>query len=275
MGIALHPNFAQNHFVYVAFLAEDSRERTALRVVRLRDVGGTLAEAATMFEAPLAVDTANGDWDEDAGPRLAFGPDRLLYVALPPGVELAAEPAASTPCASMLRLRDDGRVPPGLAAIEGVPASPIGFDWHPSTGVLWAIFPAEGSDAVLRPLAARGASVDAEAGRSMVRIAAGGGREADRGRTAAGVLRFERVPERRERPVKAFVGFPGLDALTVVTFAEPSRIAHLLGGMFGPIDDVVAGDDGALYLAAKRAEAAGGVGGTSGGVVVRLIPRAR
>ena len=88
---------------------------------------------------------------EAAGPRLAFGPDGLLYVALPPGVEFDREPAASTPHASMLRLRDDGRVPLDLPALEGVPASPIGFDWHPSTGALWAMFPGEDGDVVLRP----------------------------------------------------------------------------------------------------------------------------
>ena len=269
MGIALHPDFAQNHFVYVSFLAQDSREKAALRVVRLRDVGDTLGEAATIFEAPLTVDAANGS------PRLAFGPDGLLYVALPPGVEFIAEPAASTPHASMLRLRDDGRVPLDLPALEGVPASPIGFDWHPTSGALWGVFPAEGGGALLRPMAATGASVDAEAGRATLGIAAGGGREAGRDRTATGVFRFERVPEGRERPSSAFVGLPGLDALTIVTFAEPSRSEHLLGGMFGPIDDIVAGNDGALYLAAQRAEAAGGVGGASGGVVVRLNPRVR
>jgi len=269
MGIALHPDFAQNHFVYVAFLAQDSRARAALRVTRLRDAGGMLGEAATIFEAPLAVDSANG------GPRLAFGPDGLLYVALPPGAEFDREPAASTPYASMLRLRDDGRVPRDLPALEGAPASPIGFDWHPTTGALWGVFLAEGGEAVLRPLTASGASADAEAGRATLRIAADGGREGGRDRTAAGVLRFERTPVDRGESARAFVGLPGLDALTVVAFAEPSRIEHLLGGIFGPLDDIVAGDDGALYVAAQGGETAGGASSASGGVLVRLSPRAR
>ena len=209
MGIALHPEFRQNHFVYVAFLAQDSRERTALRVIRLRDVGGTLGEAATIFEAPLAVDAANGEWVEAAGPRLAFGPDTFLYVALPPGVEFIAEPAASTPHASMLRVRDDGRVPLDLPALEGVPASPIGFDWHPRTGMLWAMFPSEDGDVVLRSLTPGGASGVAEAGRATMRIAEDGGRESGRGETAAGVLRFERLPDSRVGSARAFVGLSG------------------------------------------------------------------
>jgi hypothetical protein len=269
MGIAFHPGFAQNHYVYVSFLAQDSRERAALRVIRLRDVGGMLGEAATIFEAPLAVDAVNG------GPRLAFGPDGLLYVALPPGAQFDREPAASAPYASMVRLRDDGRVPLDLPALEGVPASPIGFDWHPTTGALWGVFPAEGGEAVLRTLAASGASVDAEAGRTTLRIAAGGGGESGRGRRAAGVLLFDRTPVGRDGSARAFVGLPGLDVLSVVTFAEPSRTDYLRGGMFGPISDLVAGGGGTLYLAAQGGETAAGASGASGGVLVRLSPRAR
>ena len=61
MGIVLHANFAQNHLVYLSFRAQDSRERPMLRVVRLREVDGTLGEAATLFEAPLTVDAAGRD----------------------------------------------------------------------------------------------------------------------------------------------------------------------------------------------------------------------
>ena len=53
LGLALHPDFSRNRFVYVAFLAQDSRERTLLRILRLREVGDTLGEAATLFETPL------------------------------------------------------------------------------------------------------------------------------------------------------------------------------------------------------------------------------
>ena len=51
----------------------------------------------------------------------------------------------------MLRLRDDGRVPLDRAALSGVVAHPIAFDWHPSTGALWAVFPGDSGEAVLRP----------------------------------------------------------------------------------------------------------------------------
>ena len=165
-GLALHPDFSRNHFVYVSFVAQEApRERTLLRLIRLREVGGTLGEPETLFEALLTSDAVGRECDESDGtaagsaagvprdgPRLAFGPDRLLYVALPPGVEFDGEPGASTPQAFMLRLQDDGRVPVGMAALAGVVAHPIAFDWHPSTGALWALFPSDSGEAVLRPL---------------------------------------------------------------------------------------------------------------------------
>ena len=270
MGMALHPGFAQNHFVYVAFLAQDSRERAALRLIRLRDVGGTLGEAATLFEAPLAADAASGDSDEGDGPRLAFGPDGLLYVALPTGVEFDREPAVSTPHASMLRLRDDGRVARDLPALEGVPASPIGFDWHPSTGVLWAVFPEESGAAVLRPVDAWQASFAGEASRTKLRLAPGGGR-------GSGVLLFQRLSESRTGPARAFLALSQVEGLRVVTMAEPVRAEGLLAGIVGRIGDMVAGEGGALFLATRNGDRAVFRGVETGGddLVVRLTPRAR
>jgi glucose/arabinose dehydrogenase len=281
LGLALHPDFPRNHFVYVSFLAQNSRDRTLLRILRLREVGDALGEPATLFEAPLIATAAEGHGDEGDGaeagsaaeiprdgPRLAFGPDRLLYVALPPGIEFDDEPAASTPHASMLRLRDDGRVPLDMAALSGVVAHPIAFDWHPSTGALWAVFPGDGSEAVLRPVTEGYASGVAEAGRATLRVAAGGARR-------SGVLLFQRTPESRRGPARALVALPENEALSVVRLAEPVRAEDLLAGMFGRIGDVVAGDGGTLFLATKNAERARNAAGTNDDVVVRLTSRAR
>jgi len=280
LGLALHPDFPRNHFVYVSFLAQDAGERTMLRILRLREVGDTLGERATLFEAPLTAAAAEGHRDEGDGaeagsaagvprdgPRLAFGPDGLLYVALPPGAEFDDEPAASTPHASMLRLRDDGRVPLDVAALSGVVAHPIAFDWHPSTGALWAVFPGDSGEVVLRPVTTGRASGVAEAGRATLRVAAGGGR-------ASGVLRFQRTPESRLGPARAFVAVPENEALSVVSFVQPARAENLLAGMFGRIGDVVAGDGGTLFLATRNGERAWDVAGSDDDVIVRLTPRA-
>lgn len=151
-GLAIHPEFAENRFVYVAFLVEDTASFHRLRVVRLREVGDTLGDPAPLFETTVASRESDGRSRE--GPRIAFGPDGLLYVALPYGFTFEREPTASAPHASMLRLRDDGR-PPDVAPLSGVRAHPLAFTWDPSTDLLWLVF-SEGSEAaaiepVLRP----------------------------------------------------------------------------------------------------------------------------
>jgi hypothetical protein len=213
--------------------------------------------------ATVAAPEGNAD-----APHLAFGPDRLLCVALPSGVEFENEPGASAPHASMLRLRDDGRVPLDMPALSGVVANPIAFDWHPSTGALWALFPGGNGEAVLRPVHEAPASSAAEAGRATLRIAAGGER-------MSGSLRFQRTSEGRRGPARAFVAVPENEALSIVSLAQQVRVENLLAGMFGRIGDVAAGEGGTLFLVTRNAERAGDAGGTRDDLVVRLTPRAR
>jgi hypothetical protein len=111
------------------------------------------------------------------------------------------------------------------------------------------------------------ASGVAEAGRATLRVAAGGGR-------ASGVLRFQRTPESRLGPARAFVAVPENEALFVVSFVQPARAENLLAGMFGRIGDVVAGDGGTLFLATRNGERAWDVAGSDDDVIVRLTPRA-
>src|SRR6185436_8733671 len=119
----------------------------------------TLGEAATLFDAPVATSAQPGAPVEaesavPAGPRMAFGPDRLLYLMLPPGMEFVNEPAASTPNASMLRLDGDGRAA-AIEPLSGVTATPLAFTWHPATGALWVMFRGANGDAAMRSLETR------------------------------------------------------------------------------------------------------------------------
>ncbi len=55
MGLASHPDFAQNRFVYLSLLEHPRADERRLRVLRLREVGDTLGEPATLFDAPVAM----------------------------------------------------------------------------------------------------------------------------------------------------------------------------------------------------------------------------
>ena len=59
------------------------------------------------------------------------------------------------------------------------------------------------------------------------------------------------------------------------TLSEPARAERLLAGMFGRIGDVVAGDQGTLFLATRNGERTRDAGGAYDDVIVRLTPRLR
>jgi hypothetical protein len=173
LGIARHRDFIRNRFVYVSFVEPDPPAHGRLRIVRLREVSGRLGEPASLYEARVAVALpAPADTREKLltreGPRMAFGPDGLLYVALPVGLEFQNEPAASKPRAAMLRLSDAGRLP-AAGVLTGIDAHPLGFTWHPATNALWAMFPGQDGEAVLRTFGPGTATSAAMATRSGLR----------------------------------------------------------------------------------------------------------
>lgn len=272
LGLALHPDFARNQFVYLSFLAEDGPGRPLLRIVRLREVGDALGEPATIFETPVVVAAPTPDRGLSGGaeapaglppegPRLAFGPDGLLYGLLPAGVELYNEPAASRPHASMVRIHDDGRMPE-VGPLTGITAHPLGFAWHPATAALWMIFPSEDGAVVVRPVTGGGGGAD-DPGHAVLRMG-------ESRASSARALVFQDA-------ATSVVGWPGpftagLDpaAAGVIRLLVPVLADSLLTGISGRITDVVAAGGGTLFLAASSDKAPAGGSADTGDVVMRL-----
>jgi hypothetical protein len=252
LGIASHPDFAQNRFVYVSLLERERFGDTRLRLLRLREVGDTLGEPATLFEAPVAGTSGQ------AGPRMAFGPDRLLYLMLPPGMEFVNELAASTPRASMLRLTEDGRAS-SIEPLSGITASPLAFTWN-STGALWVMFGGENGAAALRSLDGRARVQTMSAEPARLRISEGLG-------TAAGTLFLQPAPDNL-LVAQALVGTRADGSKGLARLALPVQKA---GGMSDRIGDVVAGDGGTLFAVTSNA-LPGVDAGAASDVVVRLRP---
>ena len=268
MGIASHPNFAQNRFVYVSLLERDRFGGASLRIVRLREVGDTLGEAATLFEAPVAEtaspskvvrETASA---AQAGPKMAFGPDRLLYLMLPPGMEFVNEPAASAPRASMLRLTDEGRAS-STEPLSGITASPLAFTWNSSTGALWVMFRGENGAASVRSLDARARvqTMSTEPARLLVREGMG---------AAAGALLLQSAPDAR-LVAQALVGTRADGSKGMARLALPVQAAGRSGGLSDRIGDVVAGDGGTLFVVTSN-NLPGVEAAAASNVVVRLRP---
>jgi glucose/arabinose dehydrogenase len=133
MGLALHPDFARQPFVY-AMMTVSEAGKIVNRVVRLRHGAGAAIDK-------VIVDGIPGANYHDGG-RIAFGPDGMLYVTT--GEIYQAELAQDLKSlgGKILRVTPDGAVPPG----NPFPGSPVwsyghrnpqGLAWHPETKELF------------------------------------------------------------------------------------------------------------------------------------------
>lgn len=269
-GLAVHPRFDRNHFVFSAFIEDDGRGAARLRVVRLRAVGETLGEAASFFETPVVVTPSDAPRfpaapaESAGGPRLAFGPDGLLYIALPPGLEFHREPAASTPHASMIRIGDDGL--PAGEPIAGVRTHPLGFAWDRSTGELWLAFADQFAAATIEPAIEPAARPRVALPRVSTR------------------LRLP-VEHRASGFARTLVVGDGIDPrlrdlarrLLDPRANTPARALRLtvpvvVGSLPDRIGDLVAGSGGEWFVVTSNALRAGGTGPDDEDVIVRMRP---
>lgn len=249
-GLAIHPDFADNRFVYVAFLVDDAAGLHRLRVVRLREAGDTLGDPAPIFET--TVDSRESDERSRQGPRIAFGPDGLLYVALPFGFTFEREPTASSPHASMLRLRDDGRLPE-VAPLSGVRAHPLAFTWDPSTELLWLVFSDSREVAAIEPILRSPSPLARTVERSRVPVAL---QVTPSSRTL--VVR-DAADIQAHRVTRALLGTRGTARTIRVTLPVAA------GGLADRLGDFVSGADGTWFVVTSN-------GADTGDVVVRLSP---
>lgn len=135
LGIALHPDFAQNRLVYLAYTARLSNGSPVNRLVRYREVNNTLAEAAVLL------DNIPGATIHD-GARVRFGPDRRLYLTTGDAAVASLSQDLASLAGKIIRLNDDGTTPgdnPFRSPLYSYGhRHPQGIDWHPASGDLWS-----------------------------------------------------------------------------------------------------------------------------------------
>ena len=72
LGIALHPNFSENHYIYV-FLTYDEDGNLWNKILRITESENKLQDVETIFDKIPGSSFSNGGF-------IKFGPDEKLYV---------------------------------------------------------------------------------------------------------------------------------------------------------------------------------------------------
>lgn len=139
MGMTLHPQFAQNHLLYLAYAYRSGGDER-VRVVRFRETGNGLTDRKLIIEEIPAAQF-------HAGTRLRFGPDGKLYITTGDATTREIAQRLDSLGGKILRLNDDGTIPPDNPFVGQQNArpeiwtyghrNPQGLDWQPSTNLLF------------------------------------------------------------------------------------------------------------------------------------------
>lgn len=104
LGIATHPDFANNHFLYVYYTYSED-DKLWNKVLRITESDNKIKDAITIIDKIPASQFYNGG-------MIKFGPDSKLYMATGISSEFSHESQdVSSVGGKILRLNDDGTIP--------------------------------------------------------------------------------------------------------------------------------------------------------------------
>jgi glucose/arabinose dehydrogenase len=257
LGLALDPEFAQNHFVYLYYSASVPGGGVN-RVVRYREVNSRLGERLVLLDNIPAAQIHDGG-------RLRFGPDGLLYASAGDAADANNAQDVASLAGKILRLNRDGTTPRDISFSSPVFSyghrNPQGFDWHPTSGEIWeSEHGNNGNDEVNAIRTGLNFGWPRIEGASTM-----SGMEApitffspSIAPSGASFYRGQRVPQFVNNFFVATLR--GMHLLRLTVDPSARRVTaqeRLLEGTFGRLRDVVFGPDGYLYFCTNNRDGRG------------------
>lgn len=246
LGIAVHPRFNDNHFIYL-YYTYAAKNQLFNKVVRYK------LDGSTLVQDKVIVDKIPGAANHNGG-RIKFGPEGLLYITTGDAQKPMLAQDKSSLAGKILRFQDNGDIPKNNP-FSGSPLysfghrNPQGLAWdkkkqlwateHGSAGedevnlikpgynYGWPIISGSKSKPGLRkPIIHSGSQTWAPAGAAFFK----------------GKL--------------FFAGLRG-EALFRFKMQKPAQLRRFFAGQFGRLRDVVVGPDNFLYLSTSNRDGRG------------------
>lgn len=133
LGLALHPDFAKNNFLYTYYTYKN-KGQTLNKVVRFTKKEDLFTDQRTIIDGIPGSSNHNGG-------RIKFGPDGYLYITTGDAQDASSAQDRSSLAGKILRIRDDGSIPDDNPFSNKVYSyghrNPQGLAWD-SEGRLWS-----------------------------------------------------------------------------------------------------------------------------------------
>ena len=146
LGIALHPNFSNNHYIYV-FLTYEKEGNLLNKILRITESENKLQDVETIFDNIPGSSFTNGGF-------IKFGPDEKLYVGTGTVSDASHLPQdLNSLSGKILRLNDDGSIPDDNPFLDSPVYSlghrnPQGITWDGDGNMFVAEFGPEKNDEI-------------------------------------------------------------------------------------------------------------------------------
>ena len=103
LGIALHPDYAKNHFIYVYYTYKDG-DNLWNKVLRITESNDRITDAKVILDRIPGAEFDNGG-------VIKFGPDKKLYIGTGDATDQNSTQDLKSLAGKILRLNDDGSIP--------------------------------------------------------------------------------------------------------------------------------------------------------------------